>query len=70
MASYDSSLVTNDDKRNIMEILSVMLDPLLEMCVLGAARLSVLDNAIYMVNCLHMIQVEFNGFSDALLDEN
>ncbi|KAJ3056818.1 Golgi transport complex subunit 6 [Rhizophlyctis rosea] len=63
MASYDSSLVTTDEKRNIMEILSAMLDPLLEMCVLGAARLSVLDNAIYMVNCLHMIQSALSHYA-------
>ncbi|KAJ3028214.1 Golgi transport complex subunit 6 [Rhizophlyctis rosea] len=55
MASYDASLVA-DEKRSISDILSAMLDPLLEMCVLGAARLSPLDNAIYMGNCLYLIQ--------------
>ncbi|KAJ3296955.1 Golgi transport complex subunit 6 [Borealophlyctis nickersoniae] len=57
MASYDSSLVTSPERdRDFGTILTAILDPLLQMCVLGSTSLSALDNAIYMVNCLHFIQ--------------
>ncbi|TPX69235.1 hypothetical protein SpCBS45565_g02494 [Spizellomyces sp. 'palustris'] len=57
MAIYDESLVGSEQKEeDFADILTALLDPLSQMCVLGAASLPSIENAIYILNCLHHIQ--------------
>jgi len=39
-----------------VQIVAAVVDPLIQMCSLSASRLSTVDMATYMVNCLHLIQ--------------
>ena len=39
-----------------VQIVTAIVDPLIQMCSLSASRLSTVDMATYMVNCLHKIQ--------------
>ncbi|KAJ3086103.1 Golgi transport complex subunit 6, partial [Quaeritorhiza haematococci] len=56
LSSYDSSLLNPEDRdREVTNIVSAVVDPLLQMCVLGSAKLGSSENAVYMVNCLHSI---------------
>ncbi|RKO87918.1 oligomeric Golgi complex subunit 6 [Blyttiomyces helicus] len=64
MSSYDGSMVVSEQRENdFSEILMAILDPVLQMCVLGTSKLSPLENAIYMVNCLHHIQTALSLYS-------
>ncbi|KAI9090303.1 oligomeric Golgi complex subunit 6, partial [Phlyctochytrium arcticum] len=64
MAIYDESIVsTEKSETDFAAILSALLDPLMQMCVLGAASLPTFDNAIYIINCLHHIQSALNLYS-------
>ncbi|KAI8913977.1 oligomeric Golgi complex subunit 6 [Powellomyces hirtus] len=61
MAIYDESLVVSDRREDdFAEILTALLDPLSQMCVLGAASLPTIENAIYSINCLLHIQSALN----------
>ena len=58
MLSYDGSLISEEQKRQEFgTILKAIVDPLLQLCTLGANHLGPLEHAIYMVNCLYYIQV-------------
>lgn len=58
MASYETSLITASEKeKDFKSILDAILDPLFQMCELGAKDLTKFNQAIYMVNCLHYVQV-------------
>ena len=39
----------------VVQIIAAVVDPLIQMCSLSASRLSTIDMATYMVNCLHLI---------------
>ena len=39
------------------KVLSAMLDPMLQVCVLGSATLDNIESATYMLNCLCAINV-------------
>lgn len=39
-----------------VQIVAAIVDPLIQMCSLSASRLSTVDMATYMINCLHKIQ--------------
>ncbi|KAL9542008.1 hypothetical protein MBANPS3_008824 [Mucor bainieri] len=62
LASYDSSLIvaTNSTEGfpefDFSETLDAIIEPLLNTCELSVARLSKMDQDIYMVNCLYHIQ--------------
>ncbi|CAG8593279.1 16308_t:CDS:10 [Rhizophagus irregularis] len=57
MASYETSLITASEKeKDFKSILDAILDPLFQMCELGAKDLTKFNQAIYMVNCLHYVQ--------------
>ncbi|CAG8601106.1 9616_t:CDS:10 [Ambispora leptoticha] len=57
MASYETSLVASSEReRDFAGILNAILDPLLQMCEMGAKNLSRFNEAIYMINCLHYVQ--------------
>ncbi|KAL4226096.1 Golgi transport complex subunit 6 [Mactra antiquata] len=54
---HDSSVVTLENKKqDFKQILSCVLDPLLQMCNVSASRLSTVDMAAYMVNCIYSMQ--------------
>lgn len=44
------------------QILSTMLDPLLQSCALSATRLNSVDMATYYINCLYQIQSTLSVF--------
>ena len=39
-----------------IQIISHLIDPLLQMCSMSATHLNAPDMAAYMINCLHLIQ--------------
>ncbi|KAH3820573.1 hypothetical protein DPMN_122317 [Dreissena polymorpha] len=54
---HDSSVVTLENKKqDFKQILSCVLDPLLQMCSVSASRLNTADMASYMVNCIYQMQ--------------
>lgn len=64
MSSYDSSFLTNDASpsaghpfNDFSTILDAVVDPLLQMCELGAKQLNSFDRAVHMINCMHHVQV-------------
>lgn len=60
MKSFDTSFVQVDEgNKDFAPILSAVIDPLFQMCDIGAAHLSAFNRAIYMMNCLHYVQVQF-----------
>lgn len=57
MASYDSSIISNESReQQFSPVLTAILDPLLQMCTLSATQLPAADMAVYMINCLSVIQ--------------
>ncbi|KAG0256026.1 Golgi transport complex subunit 6 [Mortierella polycephala] len=57
MASFDTSFVQIDEgNQDFAPILSAVIDPLFQMCEIGAANLSAFNRAIYMINCLYYVQ--------------
>jgi len=60
MSSYETSLVTASEREtDFKAVLDAILDPLFQMCELGAKDLTRFNQAIYMVNCLHYVQVKY-----------
>ncbi|KAI8916853.1 oligomeric Golgi complex subunit 6 [Entophlyctis helioformis] len=58
MLSYDGSLLSAEEReQEFGKIIGTLMDPVLQMCLLGSSHLKPLDSAIYMVNCLYHIQV-------------
>jgi hypothetical protein len=58
MSSYDSSLVATEEREvDFAPVLNAVLDPLLQMCELGAKDLTRFSRSIYMINCLHYVVV-------------
>jgi len=61
MASYDTSLVSNNDKEaGFAEILSLLIDPIMQFVGLSSTNLNKYDSAIYMINSLTLLQVGLN----------
>ena len=59
MASYEASLVDDDDRQNdFSEVLAETLDPLVSVCLKGDAsgKLGRLENSVYITNCLFFIR--------------
>ncbi|KAI0217702.1 Conserved oligomeric Golgi complex subunit 6 [Lamellibrachia satsuma] len=57
LSSHDNSVVPLDTRReHFSQILSCMMDPLIQMCSVSASHLSTVDMATYMVNCIYLIQ--------------
>lgn len=44
-------------QKEVDKVLAAMLDPLLQVCVLGSAELHLIQKASYMINCLHFLHV-------------
>ncbi|KAI8517720.1 Golgi transport complex subunit 6 [Branchiostoma belcheri] len=63
LSSYDSSVVPLDARRtDFTEVLSCVVDPLLQMCAMSASQLNPADMATYMVNCLYMMKTTLSLF--------
>ncbi|XP_004711326.1 conserved oligomeric Golgi complex subunit 6 [Echinops telfairi] len=57
LASHDSSVVPLDARQaDFVQVLSCVLDPLLQMCTVSASNLSTMDMATFMVNSLYMMK--------------
>jgi hypothetical protein len=62
MASYDSSLIivsgaTTVAGTDFRETLDAMIDPLLQICDIGAEKLPEYDHLVYKTNCLQYARV-------------
>ncbi|KAL5013576.1 hypothetical protein ScPMuIL_007846 [Solemya velum] len=71
LACHDASVVPIDDKKqDFKQILSCVLDPLLQMCSVSASRLNTVDMAAYMLNCIYVMQTTLSlyEFTDARLE--
>ncbi|XP_040399158.1 conserved oligomeric Golgi complex subunit 6 isoform X2 [Cygnus olor] len=57
LASHDSSVVPLDARQaDFVQVLSCVLDPLLQMCTMSASNLGTADMATFMVNSLYMMK--------------
>ncbi|OUM61080.1 hypothetical protein PIROE2DRAFT_62725 [Piromyces sp. E2] len=64
MASYDTSLVSNNNKEaGFAEILSLLIDPIMQFVGLSSTNLNKYDSAIYMINSLTLLQSTLNQYS-------
>ena len=54
----------------MLQILSCMIDPLLQMCSMSASRLATVDMAAYMVNCIYLVHstLALYSFTDTRLE--
>ncbi|XP_005093725.1 conserved oligomeric Golgi complex subunit 6 [Aplysia californica] len=71
LACHDASVVPIDDKKqDYKQILACVIDPLLQMCSMSASRLSAIDMAAYMVNCIHLMNttLALYEFTDTRLE--
>lgn len=71
MASYDSSLVivsgaTTVPGSDFRETLDAMIDPLLQICDIGAEKLSPYDRLVYKTNCLQYARVRMTRFCSVM----
>lgn len=41
---------------NLIQVMSKLVDPLLQMCLMSASQLQTADMATYMINCIHSIK--------------
>ena len=58
MKSFDTSFVQSDEgNQDFTPILGAMVDPLFQMCEIGAGNQSAFNRAVFMMNCLHYVQV-------------
>ncbi|XP_051963265.1 conserved oligomeric Golgi complex subunit 6-like isoform X1 [Xyrauchen texanus] len=57
LASHDSSVLPLDERQaDFAQVLSCILDPLLQLCTVSASNLGTADMATYMVNSLYMMK--------------
>ncbi|XP_062578733.1 LOW QUALITY PROTEIN: conserved oligomeric Golgi complex subunit 6-like [Saccostrea cucullata] len=71
LACHDASVVAIDDKKqDFKQILSCIVDPLVQMCSVSASRLNTIDMACYMVNCIYVMQTTLSlyEFTDTRLE--
>lgn len=71
LTCQDASLVSIDDRqKDVPQILTTMLEPLLQMCHMSASKLAPVDMAVYLTNCLHLTHTSLTvfEFSDQQLE--
>lgn len=57
LSSHDSCVIPLDTRQaDFVQVLSCVLDPLLQMCTVSASNLGTADMATFMVNSLHMMK--------------
>lgn len=62
MKSFDTSFVQVDEgNQDFAPILSAVIDPVFQMCEIGATQRNAFDKAVYMMNCLHYVQVRLQS---------
>ncbi|XP_062521399.1 conserved oligomeric Golgi complex subunit 6-like [Corticium candelabrum] len=55
--SHDASVVPMDKKKeNFTRIVSSVIDPLIQACIMAASGLSAADMAVYIINCIYEMQ--------------
>ncbi|XP_078489282.1 conserved oligomeric Golgi complex subunit 6 [Ciona intestinalis] len=55
--SHDASILPAKERHtDLVEVMSHLLDPLLQMCAMSASQLQPADMAAYIINCLHAIK--------------
>ncbi|CAK8682972.1 unnamed protein product [Clavelina lepadiformis] len=55
--SQDSSILPAKERNeDLIQIMSCLLDPLLQMCAMSASQLQPADMATYIINCIHAIK--------------
>jgi hypothetical protein len=58
MATFDESLVPMDERAaEFAPVLSAVIDPLSKACAISATALKAADMAVYLINCLSVVQV-------------
>ncbi len=58
MATFDESLVPMEERSaEFAPVLSAVIDPLTQACSISAAPLKAPDMAVYLMNCLSVVQV-------------
>lgn len=58
MATFDESLVPAEERvAEFAPVLSAVIDPLSQACAISATSLKAADMAVYLINCLSIIQV-------------
>ncbi|XP_077467080.1 conserved oligomeric Golgi complex subunit 6 isoform X1 [Stigmatopora argus] len=56
LASHDSSVAADARRADFAQVLSCVLDPLLQLCTVSASNLGTADMAAYMVNSLYVMK--------------
>lgn len=58
MGIFDSSLVPMEERESEFKpVLAAIIDPLINICTLSATRLGMSNMAVFMINCLSVMQV-------------
>ncbi|XP_023213237.1 conserved oligomeric Golgi complex subunit 6-like [Centruroides sculpturatus] len=71
LCCQDGSLISIDDRqKDVPQILTTMIEPLLQMCHMSASKLAPVDMAVYLTNCLHLMHSSLTvyEFSDQQLE--
>ncbi|KAH9514306.1 Golgi transport complex subunit 6 [Bulinus truncatus] len=71
LACHDASVARIDNKKqDYKQILTCVIDPLLQMCSVSASRLNAVDMAAYMVNSIHLMNTTLSlyEFTDSRLE--
>ncbi|GAB1609233.1 conserved oligomeric Golgi complex subunit 6-like [Argonauta hians] len=71
LACQDASVVPLDNKKqDFKQVLSCVVDPVLQMCSVSASRLNTVDMAAYMTNCIYLTQnaLAVYHFTDSRLE--
>lgn len=55
--THDTSIVEMRDRRDVLvDVMSHVIDPLIQMCTVSASQLRPADMACYVINCIHSIK--------------
>ena len=58
MVIFDSSLIPIEEREaEFRPVLSAVLEPLINACTISATPLGLSDVAVFLINCLHVMQV-------------
>ena len=64
LETHSTSMIPFESKRtDFQQIVYSIIDPLLQMCSLSAAKLGVIEMAVYLVNCISAIRATLAVFA-------
>lgn len=64
LETHSTSMIPFESKRiDFQQIVYSIIDPLLQMCSLSAAKLGVIEMAVYLVNCVSAIRTTLAVFA-------